>query len=360
MRTGVALCSITVWLSACAIQEAPPGGAVDEKPARILSTVPAGGSTGVDPDTEIRVEFDESMTKTRFERFISSRPRIVVGKTGWKKNTFVLLPQEPLHPDTTYIVELKSGFTDAHNVRNPETFRFAFATSAAIDSGSISGHVLFRRQPSKKAVLRLFVVPTDTAFTPEGTLADRETAVDPVGEFHFGYLPTDERTFIIWTFEDTDGNGAFVMDTDVAIDSPDTVSLSPTSPAVEGIRMFIVDPKEPAQITGKIVNSTGIDTFPVTVTMHEVSDTMPPTYFTVSGPDGEFRFSQVLQGRYTLQAFMDFAADSLCGRYPCPEDSTRQCVEPCGQYPDTLAIEPGQEMKIEEPLILESPQPSEE
>jgi hypothetical protein len=212
------------WLGACAIQEAPPGGPVDDKAPRILSAFPSPGSAGVDPGTEIRIEFDESMTKTRFERFITTRPRILVGNTGWKKHTFVLLPKEPLHPDTTYVVELSSGFTDAHNVRSPETFRFAFATSAAIDSGSVSGHVFFRRQPTKKAVLRLFVMPTDTAFTPEGSLADREISVGPDGEFTFKFLPTDDRMFIIWTFEDTDGNGAFVVDSDVAIDAPDTVS----------------------------------------------------------------------------------------------------------------------------------------
>jgi hypothetical protein len=122
----------------------------------------------------------------------------------------------------------------------------------------------------------------------------------------------------------------------------------------------IVDPKEPAEITGKIINSTGIDTFPVTVTMHEESDTMPPTYITASDPDGNFRFGQVLQGRYTLQAFIDFGADSLCGSYPCPEDSKRQCLEFCGQYPDTLAIAPGQEIKLETPLVLESPRPPKE
>ena len=360
MRTGVALCVIATWLSACAIQEAPPGGPADDKPPRILSTVPAGGSTGVDPETDILVEFDEAMTKTRFERFVTARPRITVGKTGWKKNTFVLQPQDPLHPDTTYLVELKSGFADAHGIQNAEPFRFAFATSAAIDSGSISGHVLFRRKPSKNAVLRLFVMPTDSGFTPEGAVADREVVVGSEGDFAFNYLPSDDRDFLVWVFEDTDRNGVFVIDSDVAIERPDTVPLDAGNPNVDDLTIFIVDPKEPGQITGRVVNSTGIDTFLVMITIHEVSDTMPPTYVSIVGPDGDFKFSQVLQGRYTLRAFMDFSPDSLCGAYPCPEDSTRQCIEPCRLYPDTLAIRPGQEIDLEEPLVLESPPPQEE
>jgi hypothetical protein len=344
-----------VCLASCAIQEPPPGGPVDDKPPRVVSTVPEAGLAGVDPETEIWVEFDEPMTKSRFERFITSHPRIVVGKTGWRKRAFVLQPQEPLHPDTTYIVELKSGFSDAHSVQNPEAFRFAFATSAAVDSGSIAGHVLFRRQPSRNAVLRLFVMPKDTAFTPEGAVGDRETAVGREGEFAFNYLPTDDRDFIIWTFEDTDANGAYVTDTDVAVGMPDTVPLGPSNPRVDDLTIFIVDPKEPGKVSGKIINSTGVDTLPVMVTMHELTDTMPPTYVSVAAPDGEFVFPSVLQGRYTLQAFMDFRADSLCGLYPCVGDSTRQCVEPCAQYPDTVTMRPGDERALASPLVLEPP-----
>ena len=353
MRTGVALwLTIVCSLVACAIQEPPSGGPVDEKPPRIESTFPAAGSAGVAPDTEIRLGFDESMTRTRMERFLTSYPRFTVGRTRWKKNTFHLKPLEPLHPDTTYLIEIQPGFSDVHGVPNAHGFRFAFATSAAIDSGSISGHVFFRRQPSQSAVVRLFVLPKDTVFAPEAGLPDRETIVSPDGEYRFDFLPTDEeRVFVLWAFEDKDGNGAFVADTDVGAGPPDTTTLSADNPTLTEIAIFIVDPKEPAQISGKIINSTDVDTVPVTVSMSALSDTMPPTYVTRSSPAGEFQFSDVLKGTYTLTAFIDFRPDSLCGTFPCGEDSTQSCVEPCAQYPDTLTIEPGQQIELEDLLL---------
>jgi len=340
-------------LAACAIQEAPSGGPADTRPPQITGTFPEADSSGVSTETEIRLEFDESMKKTRFERFVTTHPRIAIGKTGWSKTAFVLLPEEPLHPDTTYIVELQGGYSDSHGVPNPTTFEFAFATSAAIDSGVVSGHVFFRRQPSQTAVVRLFVLPKDSAFAPEETLADRQATVSPDGSFELGYLPTDDRDFVIWAFEDTDDNGSYTPEQDVGAERPDTVSLAAGTPLVDDMRILIVDPKEPAKIVGKIINSTGIDTMPVTLAIHAVTDTAPPTYTTRSTPDGDYSFVQVLKGQYTLFAFVDFQSDSLCGNYACGPDSTSVCIEPCVQYPDTLIIEPGQQITLEE-LILES------
>jgi hypothetical protein len=324
-----------------------------------MTTSPAAESTGVSAGTEISFEFSEGMTRTRVERFVTFYPRITIGKVRWQKDALILQPQEPLHPDTTYFVEIKAGFSDAHGVKAVSPFRFAFATATVIDTGVISGHVLFRRKPTQKGLIRLFVLPRDTSSAPEEMVADRELPVGPEGMFRFAYLPTDEREFLLWAFEDADGNGAFGGERDVAVQEPDTVSLTGSVPTIGDLNIFIVDPSEPAEITGKLINQTGIDTFPITVTMHAVSDTTPPTHLTRAGPDGEFKLGQVLKGRYTLWAFMDFQADSLCGTFPCWDDSTRSCTEPCAQYPDTLTIEPGQKIKLED-LILEPPNPEKE
>ena len=350
MRTGLALLLVTVCIS-CAIQEAPPGGPVDNRPPQIVSTAPGEGEAGVSAEAEIRIAFDENMTKSRFERFFDAQPRIIVGRSGWSKNTFVLYPQDPLHPDTTYLVEINAGFSDAHGVPNPNSFRFAFATSAAIDSGSVAGHVFFRRRPSQRAMVRLFVTPVDSGFSPEGTLPDRSGAVDETGRFQFDYLPTDDRTFLVWAFEDTDNNGAFSVDGEVGSASVDTLTLRADGHQIDGLEIFIVDPKEPGQVTGRIINSTGVDSFPITLAMHELTDSLPPTYISRAGPDGIFRFPQVLKGKYALFAFMDFRADSICGTYPCLEDTTQQCLEPCIAYPDTLTMEPGMEIGLDD-LIL--------
>lgn len=352
-------CLLLCALGACAIQEPPSGGKVDNTAAHIVVTSPPADSAGISPHAEIRLGFDEPMTHTRLERSVTAYPRIRIGKIRWKKNTLVLVPEEPLLPDTTYVIEVKAGYSDAHGVKSVETFRFGFATSAAIDSGTISGHVLFRRKPSQKAVVRLFVLPKDTVLAPEATTPDREIGVSPEGAYRFRYLPTNERTFLLWAFEDGDGNGAFGTDRDIAVEVGDSVRLTPQVSVVEGVDVVIVDPKEPGEIAGKIVNLTGVDTFPIAVTAHAVADTARRTYVTRASSTGDFRLSQVLPGRYTLSALMDFRADSLCGTYPCRDDTTRVCIEPCVQHPDTLRIGPGQKVEIGE-LILEPPETKKE
>lgn len=356
MRARICAALVTVLAAgACAVPEPPPGGPVDEKAPSVVGTSPENGTTGVAPDAQIALMFDEPMTQTRVERYVTLYPRIVVGKTRWKKEAFFLTPDEPLHADTTYVVELGRGLADAHGVKTADVYQFGFATSAVIDSGVIAGHVLFRRQPSKAAIVRLFVLPKDTSFAPEATFPDRQANVDGEGAFRLAYLPTDDKTFMLWSFQDTDGNGSFTVDRDVVAEKPDTVKLSPTSPALDDVNVVIVDPTEPAEVVGQIVSSMGFDSVAVMVTMDEVEDTLPPTYVTrAAPPDGNFRFGTVLKGRYTLHTFIDFGPDSLCGSYPCGEDSTDVCFEPCATYPDTIRVNPGDKINLGE-LILETP-----
>jgi hypothetical protein len=335
-------------LAACAIQESPPGGPVDTRAAAVIATFPRAGSSGASPATEVIIEFDEGMSRSRFARFVVFSPGATIGKVRWKKNRVILVPEEPLHPDTTYVVEIKPGVSDAHGVRSSESYRFAFATSAAIDSGSISGQVFFRRKLSEKAVVRLFRLPRDTSFTPEATRPDREVTVDREGAYRFGFLPTEESDFIAWAFEDANGNGAFERDNEADGEPPDSVlTLTDRQSVLTRRDIYIVDPREPAEITGRIVYATGADSFPIAVTMHAVLDTMPPTFYSRCDADGNYRLDKVLRGRYTLWAFLDFESDSLCGTYPCPDDTTR-CLEPCARYPDTLVVEPGQKIRLED------------
>jgi hypothetical protein len=191
------------------------------------------------------------------------------------------------------------------------------------------------------------VLPKDTSFTVESELADREASTAEDGTYELEYLPVTGVKFLIWAFEDNDGNGFFDPEKENSATFPDTVSLSSSIPILTLPEIFIIDPKEPCVVTGQIVNETGNDTIPVTVTLHAVSDTLPPTYLVRSDLEGNYKFDSVLRGTYTLHAFLDLGADSLCGSYPCPDDSTRSCLEPCVTHPDTLVLDPGDEINLE-------------
>ena len=159
---------------ACAITEPPTGGPEDRTPPRVEGTSPSNGTVGVAPDAVVELTFNESMTRANIERHITFHPDVFIKKTRWSNNTVSLELEEPLHPDTTYLVELGAGYADTHGVRSDKVFRFAFATSSFIDSGEVSGRVYFRREPSDKAVVKLFVLPRDSGFAPQAGRPDRE------------------------------------------------------------------------------------------------------------------------------------------------------------------------------------------
>lgn len=338
----------------CAIQEPPPGGPEDTDPPAVVATVPAAGSSGVAPSAVIELSFGEKMTRARLERLLEFRPSTTIEKAEWKGNT-VRVYTSGLHPDTTYIVELRSGYADNHGVRNPDPFTFAFATSAKIDSGTIEGRVYFRRLPSEKGRVRLFTVPKDSAFAPEAMRPDREVGADGQGVYRFEYLPTDNQSFILMAFQDANGNLNHDRDKEAFQVLADTLKLTASQPSLEDRDIYIVDPTEPGKIEGIIVYDTGRDSVRIAVTLHELADTLPPSYYTVTDEAGSFSFD-ALQGRYVLHAFLDLMPDSLCGFYPCPDDTTRRCQEPCVTYPDTITVEPGGEVELDS-LVLTPPAP---
>ena len=171
------------FAAACAISVAPSGGPEDRTPPRVTATVPSMGSTGVDPGTAIKIAFSEPVQRDGFIRQVDISPTVQIARIRWKGNTAEVLMREPLHPDTTYVVRLKSGYRDQRNVASTSGFEFAFATSAQMDTGRVDGTVYFRREPSKHAVVAAFLLPRDSGFAPEISPADRIAETSELGDY---------------------------------------------------------------------------------------------------------------------------------------------------------------------------------
>ena len=336
-----------LYLAACGISVPPSGGPEDKTAPEVGELTPARDSAGVSPDAELMITFSENMTRMRLEGLVSMSPEVEFEKPRWKGRTLILKPTEPLHEDTTYVVTIKPGFKDNHGVTNHEGFSFAFATSAHIDSGTIAGQVFFRREASNAAVVRCFALPVDTGFVPGAARPDREAAGDETGFYEIQYLPTDGARFLLWAFHDKNGNKAFERDSEAGMMYPDTLELRSNLTSLPGRDIYIIDPTEPATLSGRVINLTGVDTMLVSVGLYVESDTIPPVYYTVCDSLGDFTFERVTGGAYLLKAFLDFRGDSLCGDYPCPADTTTMCVEPCVTLPDSVRLAPGEEITLE-------------
>jgi hypothetical protein len=346
--------------TACAVSVPPSGGPEDKTPPGIAETTPARDSAGVAADSPVRITFSEDMTRRGAERNVEFSPAVEIAEARWDGRTLVIYPAGGLNPDTTYVVTLKPGLQDNHRVATRKEFRFAFATSAAIDTGRVAGRVLFRREPTANAVVYCYV-PRDTAFAPGATRPERRVQGGESGLFILDYLDPRGATYLLWAYEDVDKDGRYAPDKDVGYAGIDTITLGPDHPVVSGVTLAIVDPDEPARIDGRIVNASGIDTLRVTVALYPVppdslADSLAvavPNYYTLCDTTGAYLMDTVHAGDYVLRAFVDVNADSVCGTYPCGPDSAATCAEPCVTHPDTVRVAPGDERSMA-PIELEA------
>jgi hypothetical protein len=344
---------VAALAASCAIPEPPPGGPEDKTAPEPIATVPVDGSAGVNPRARIEIEFSERLSGGRFDRFVEFSPEVKIAKTRWKGKRLFIEPEGALHADTTYVVRVRPGFTDAHNVKSDSGYEFAFATSAVIDTGAVSGRVYFRRKPAEKGVVSLFVLPRDSSFVPDAARPDRDAITGEDGSYRLDYLPQRSVSFILWAYNDDNANSAFDREKEAAALFADTLTLGERVSRLENVDIWIVDPREPGVVAGRVINASGLDSVPVTVTLAEERDTIPPTYWARADAGGRYKFENVLRGRYVLRAFVDLRSDSLCGTYPCPGDSVSGCVEPCAGYPDTVTVSPGDELRLKD-LRLEA------
>lgn len=344
------MAAAAVLAIACAVSEAPSGGPEDRAPPAVVATVPAADSTGVDPASPIAITFGEDMTRARVERLVTIQPPITFERVEWHGRTLVIEARGGLVRDTTYVVQLKPGYRDRHGVTATQAREFAFATGASLDTASIAGLVLFRREPSGKAIVRCFRVPRDSTFIAEAARPDRETATARDGSYRLRYLPSNDARFVVMAFVDQNGNGTFDRPGEPFTVLADTVLLAPMVPRVDDVRIVVIDPTEPATVNGVVVNETGIDSVLVSVGLFALDDSTRAARLALCDSVGAYAIVKVPPGAYRLRAFLDLRADSTCGEYDC--SGAEPCLEPCVTLADTLTLAPGASVKVEEKMIL--------
>ena len=202
----------------------------------------------------------------------------------------VIQPRGELQRDTTYVVRLKPGYRDQHGVVGTSSREFAFATGAALDTAYISGTVLFKREPSGKAVVRAFRVPRDPTFQPEAARPDRETGTARDGTFKVKYLPANDARFVLMAFVDQNGNGTFDKAEPFAV-LPDTITLTPLVTQFAGVQIKVIDPNEKGIVRGTVANETGIDSVLATVALYAPTDTTRARYLARCDSAGVVRVS---------------------------------------------------------------------
>jgi hypothetical protein len=315
----------------CAKQRFPPGGPVDTTQPFVAEIAPASGSVRVDLASEIRIQFSESMKKRTVESGVVVSPRCRWKKRHWKKDTFILVPQEGLQPETTYLVSVSNKARDAHGVSMKSTFVSGFSTGDSLDSGIISGSLVWKKMAVGGAVVEIHdavVVDTLGGFLKAVPLY--VTLSGAKGIFSVPFVDT-RRTYKVFSYIDKDLDSEY--DTEEQVGCYGGVVRFGETTMVESVDVVICGETLGGSVVGVVDTSTVPDTVGVAVALHSRSDS---TYSYSAIPDegGAFEFTCVLPGPYGIKAYFDFDRD----RTKDPEDTffveipetvhVESCVEP--------------------------------
>ena len=210
-------------LSECANVQAPTGGPKDEKPAVLLSSIPAHQSVSYQ-GTVITLEFDEFVRLDNLSQNLIITPKTEIQyKTKIRRNRVTLTFEESLEDSTTYTFNFGNSVKDITEGNITENLFLAFSTGPSIDSAAISGNVRFLLDnTTKENVLVGLYRPKDSV-----NLFEDEpyyfTKTNSTGDFSFQNLKEDD--YILFAFDDSNKNLKVETDREAYAFLSDTINI---------------------------------------------------------------------------------------------------------------------------------------
>jgi hypothetical protein len=344
LRKVLLLTAALAFLS-CAVMEAPSGGPKDEIPPEVIGILPVPGSSGVDRNSRIQIAFSEKIDGDSFKKLVQVYPPLEFDRIGAKGENFEISFKDEL-PETTICVVIRRGYTDHHRVRGSREINFCFSTADSIDTGSISGRILFKMTPDSTSLAKLVAVSAiDSTGDVTRALESRVAFCGRDGSFSFEALPTDGTMFRLWMFTDGNGDTRYSPGDEFSSVLEDTFALLPERPSVAGLEINIIDPDEPGRIEGTITDLTDLGISPSAMFEPLLEEGIP--LLVRADSTGLYTVRSILPGDYIFTAFIDVLTDSLPGSYTDPLDSTRTLAEPFAVYPDTVSVSPGARITLD-------------
>ena len=198
-------------LASCARMGNPDGGWFDETPPKVIGSLPADKSTGID-QRKIFINFSEYIKiDNPSENVIISPPQIEQPEIKAQGKRIVVELKDSLKENTTYTIDFSDAITD-NNEGNPlGNYTYTFSTGNVIDTLEVSGYVLEAEnlEPIKGIQVGLYKVSSDSLTEAADTLFAttpflRVSRTDSRGHFTIkGIAPGCYR---IYALQDADGN----------------------------------------------------------------------------------------------------------------------------------------------------------
>jgi hypothetical protein len=302
-RAGLPLLAAAVLAVAaggCAKRGFPSGGPPDTTAPRLLVTVPDSGVSGFPRTGALRLEFSEPMEPKSTTEAVSLAPRVRFRQTRWDGRALILVPDDSLQADQTYILSVGTGARDRHGIPLASGVTRPFSTSDSFPPGRIDGTIEARGFDAVRATVWCY--PEGRA--PDSTALDFDALgfPDEKGRFEVLGLPVPGR-YRVWVFADLNSNRSFEPSTDVLMAVDTTLALDGPRPRASGLLLRVVDPRAPARLTGTVLDTLRDSVGVVRVVATSARDT---TVRSVTEAAARGGFDLELEaGRWTLRAYRD-------------------------------------------------------
>lgn len=127
-------------LHSCANVQAPSGGPPDVTPPEISNTFPKQGTINFQ-GRKVELHFTKYMNKNSVLENLYIQP-LTNAEFDWSGKKLSIEFKENLKPNTTYLINLGTDYTDFKNIKPSEAFSLIFSTGEIIDTGKINGLVV--------------------------------------------------------------------------------------------------------------------------------------------------------------------------------------------------------------------------
>jgi hypothetical protein len=209
-------------LGACAEIIPLTGGEQDTTAPKPLKQSPEQGAIYYSGNS-VSMTFDEFLKLNDPANTIMMNPSVGKLTTEQKNKTVTVSWEEPLRPNTTYILQMNGAIRDL-NEANDSIMQIVFATGSVIDSMSYQGRVVnaYSNQATAQVSVGLYAPGSD----PFAVKPIYATRTDAKGIFQFSYLKDEPYT--LFAFIDQNKDQLPQVNETIGF-ANDTISVSDTS-----------------------------------------------------------------------------------------------------------------------------------
>jgi hypothetical protein len=254
----------------CAHVEAPPGGAEDREPPRLLVTRPDSLTVVRDLASPVILVFDERVSERGIEQAVLVSPRTSMVRVDHRRDEIRVSLRQGWVPGVIYHITVLPEIQDLFGNRRGEPVRFVFSTGPEIPETRLTGSVTDRLTGRSEANVRVeairradslvYSIPSDSA----GRFVFERI---PEGEYRVRAFQDMNRNRALDEFEPRDTAFATVVAADthdlaLSILLPDTTppQIASVSVVNDNVEVRFDDHLDPEQdLTPERVNITAAD-----------------------------------------------------------------------------------------------------